>query len=151
MSNLARRGVIVGTIAAGGALGALARYAVARAVPADTGQFPWSTFAVNVSGSAALGVLLTVVVERMRGHPLLRPALGTGVLGAFTTFSTMTVDTALLGRAGHVATAALYLVATVAAGLAALTAGMLATRAALGVHERHPDELVAHDVDLVDL
>lgn len=151
MSNLARRAVVLSTIAAGGAVGALARYGVARALPVAGGGFPWATFAVNVSGSAALGVLLTIVVERVSGHPLLRPALGTGVLGAFTTFSTMVVDTTLLGRSGHVATAALYVVGSVAAGLLAVTAGMLATRALLGVHEPHPDELVYHDVDIVDL
>lgn len=150
MANIARRAVIVATIGAGGAVGALSRYAVARALPVMAGQFPWSTFAVNVCGSALLGVLLTVVVERMRGHPLLRPLLGTGVLGAFTTFSTMVVEATLLGRSGHVAMAAAYLVSSVTAGLVAVAAGMTVTRLALGVHEHHPDELVAHDVDIVE-
>lgn len=111
-------------IAAGGVLGAVARYGVASALPARDGAFPWATFAVNVSGSAALGVVLVLVMERRPTSRYLRPFTATGFLGAYTTFSTMVVEGDVLARDGHVGTAALYVVASLAAGLAAARVGV---------------------------
>lgn len=118
-------------VAAGGVVGALARYGVARGLPTASGHFPWSTFLVNVTGSLLLAVLLTSIVERLPRGRLARPLLGTGVIGAYTTFSTFAVDAVLLVRDGHAGTAALYVVVTLAGGLAAATAGVAATRGAL--------------------
>ena len=117
-------------VALGGVLGALARYALGEGWPTKAGAFPWTTFAVNVSGCLLIGVLLVRLVEAGSVHPLWRPFLGTGVLGGYTTFSTYAVDTRALVADGHAATAAVYVVATVLAALAAVQLGVVAGRAA---------------------
>jgi CrcB protein len=115
-------------VAAGGALGAIARYAVSRGLPTGSTGFPWSTFLVNVTGSAGLGILLTVIVERVPRGRLARPLLGTGVIGAYTTFSTFTVDAALLAHNGRTGTAAAYVAASFTAGLAAAVLAVAVAR-----------------------
>src|SRR4051794_22770193 len=79
---------VLGAISAGGACGALARYAVAEAWPHAAGGFPVSTLLVNVSGCLLIGVLMVVVTEVAPERRLLRPFAGVGVLGGYTTFST---------------------------------------------------------------
>jgi len=111
-------------IALGGALGASARYGVGSAWPTG-GGFPWSTFAVNVLGCLLLGALLVGLTELRGGHPLLRPFLGTGVLGGFTTFSTYAVDGVTRDAAGL---AAGYVAATLGAALLATWVGVTLTR-----------------------
>ena len=83
---------VLGAIAAGGALGALGRYGLAVAWPHRPGRFPWATFVTNVSGCLLIGVLMVLVVEVWSAHRLLRPFLGVGVLGGYTTFSTFALD-----------------------------------------------------------
>ncbi|MDX6293376.1 MAG: fluoride exporter [Kribbellaceae bacterium] len=118
---------VLGAIALGGAIGALARYGVGRALPHRSGAFPWSTFLINVSGCLLIGVLLVMITEVRTVHPLSRPFLGTGVLGGFTTFSTFAVDTEqLLGD--HPLTAVAYFFGTVAAALLAVQTGVTVTR-----------------------
>lgn len=119
---------IVGAVSAGGVLGALARYGLTRAFPAGPGAFPWAVFAINVSGCLLLGALVVLVTEVVPANRLLRPFLGTGVLGGYTTFSTAMVDTLrLFGR--HTATTALlYLFGTLLAALLAAWAGAVLTR-----------------------
>jgi CrcB protein len=85
-------GPVVVVVAIGGVIGALARYYAGRAWHDAPAQFPWTTLGINVVGCALLGVLMVLVTERGPVNPLLRPLLGTGVLGGFTTFSTYTVD-----------------------------------------------------------
>jgi CrcB protein len=120
--------VRVAAVAAGGSLGTLARYGVSRAlVPAPLG-FPWPTLAVNVAGSFLLGVILIVVVERRPPTRFVRPFAVIGFCGGFTTFSTMAVEIAQRGQHGRVGIAALYLVASLAAGLAAVVLGMAVAR-----------------------
>lgn len=111
-------------VAAGGILGATARYALARALPTDPGRFPWATFVTNVTGSFVLALLLI----RFRPAGLVRRFAATGVLGAFTTMSTFEVETALLVGDGHGPTAVLYAAATAAVGLGAAYAGAVAGR-----------------------
>lgn len=124
-------------VALGGCAGALARYSVAQALPTPTDGWPWATFTVNVSGSALLGALLVTVVERLpRGH-LARPLLGTGLIGAYTTFSTLTVEAILLVRHGAAGRAALYVLVTLAAGLAGALVGVVAARSAF--RDRPPE------------
>ncbi|HEV3366484.1 MAG TPA: CrcB family protein [Acidimicrobiales bacterium] len=124
--------VRVAAIAAGGSLGTLARYGVGRAlVPAPLG-FPWPTFAVNVAGSFLLGFILVLVVERWPPTRFVRPFAVIGFCGGFTTFSTMAVEIAQRGQHGKVGIAALYLMASLAAGLAAVALGMTVARGGLG-------------------
>ena len=115
---------VVGVVAVGGMAGASARYSIARVLPVHPGHFPWATLWTNVSGSFLLGVLLAVLLERVRPHPVVRPFLAIGVLGAFTTMSTFQVDTAVLLRDGHAEVALLYALASVVGGLVAATAGI---------------------------
>ncbi|MEV1091424.1 FluC/FEX family fluoride channel [Streptomyces microflavus] len=120
---------VLGAVAAGGALGALARYGALVLWPAADGCFPWTVFAVNVSGCALIGVLMVLTVERSRvTHPLVRPFLGVGVLGGFTTFSTYAADVSGLLVRQELAVALAYMAATVVAALAAVWAGAVVTR-----------------------
>lgn len=123
---------VLAVVAMGGALGALARWAVAEALPHDPGRFPWSTFSVNVAGCLLIGALMVVVVERWSHRPLARPFLGTGVLGGFTTFSTYAVDTRGLLAAGQTALAAAYLLGTLVVGLLAVVVGLRLTERVVG-------------------
>lgn len=120
---------VLGAVAAGGVIGALARYGLTEAVPTEPDAFPWATFAVSVLGCFAIGVLLAVLSPR--SHPLLRPFLGTGILGGFTTFSTYAVETEqLLGQRPVVAI--LYFFGTLVAALAAVRLGEAAAVAVTG-------------------
>ena len=118
---------VLTAVATGGALGALARWGVAEALPHDSDRFPWSIFAVNVVGCFLIGVVMVLVVERWSHRPLARPFLGTGVLGGFTTFSTYAVDTRGLLSAGQPALAAAYVLGTLVVGLLAVVVGLRLT------------------------
>jgi CrcB protein len=102
-----------------GAAGAYARYAMAAAVSARRpGAFPWGTFAVNLTGGFALGVLTGLGVT---GDALF--VLGTGFLGGYTTFSTWMVESQRIGEDAELALMAAYLLGSMVAGLAATGAG----------------------------
>ncbi|UOZ03169.1 fluoride efflux transporter CrcB [Amycolatopsis sp. WQ 127309] len=126
----------VAVVAAGGVLGACARYGATLLWPTASGGFPWTTFWINVTGCAAMGVLMAVITAMPAAHPLVRPFLGTGVLGGYTTFSTYAVDAEHLLDGGHAPTALLYLVATVIAAVAAVWATGALTRRALSLGSR---------------
>ena len=117
-------------VAAGGALGAAARYLVGVAAMRLVGPgFPWATLAVNVLGSFLMGVLVVVLARRGGQH--LAPFLMTGVLGGFTTFSAFSLDVATLYERGAVASAAAYAAASVLLSVAGLFAGLALARGAL--------------------
>ncbi|MFI5833539.1 fluoride efflux transporter FluC [Micromonospora sp. NPDC051300] len=122
---------VLGVIAAGGALGALARAGVQAALPHPPTGFPWATFGVNVTGCLLIGALMAVLTARPAG-PLVRPFLGVGVLGGFTTFSAYAVDAQRLVTAGAPGTALAYLAATVLTALPAVAAGDAVTGRLLG-------------------
>jgi CrcB protein len=130
---LAGQGPAFGAVAAGGALGALARYGLALAIPPVPGHFPLATFLTNVVGGLLIGVLIVVLTELTTPHPLARPFLVTGILGGFTTFSTYAVDVEHLLAAHAVGVALGYLLGTLVAALAATWVGILATRAVGGL------------------
>ena len=115
-------------VAAGGAIGALARFGLGELWPHRPGAFPWTTFGVNVSGCLLIGVLMVLMSEAWTAHRLLRPFLGTGVLGGYTTFSTYTVDAQQLVERGAAGTGLAYLAGTLVAALAAVYAGVLGGR-----------------------
>ncbi|MFC9434810.1 fluoride efflux transporter CrcB [Nocardia sp. NPDC057030] len=122
-------GVVLAVIAVGGALGALARYGLTLAWPAPAGGFPWAVFMINVAGSFLLGVLMVVITEIRPAHPLVRPFLGVGVLGGFTTFSTYANDIRALLDPATVLVAAVYLFGTLIAALVATTLAQILVRA----------------------
>lgn len=96
----ADRGVL-GAIALGGALGASARYGVAKVVHVAPHTFPWATLWTNLSGSFALGFMLALLLERFPPSRYIRPFVATGFLGAYTTYSTFAVETVLLVKNGR--------------------------------------------------
>jgi fluoride exporter len=111
-------------VGAGGALGGLVRYALTTTVPEAPGALPWTTWAINVSGSFLLGLLVAGVVGRRRAPAWVRPAFGTGVLGGYTTFSAYAHALDVLVTDGHAGTAAGYLVLSLAGGVLAAAAGL---------------------------
>jgi CrcB protein len=113
-------------VALAGAVGTSARYGLDLLFSRDAHHIPWVTFAINVSGSFALGMLVASL--DVHPHPAVRPALTIGLLGAYTTFSTLSLETYRLLDRGHVALAAAYALGSLAAGLAAVTAGVAAGR-----------------------
>ncbi len=115
---------MLAAVAAGGFLGALGRYEVGLAWPARPGSFPAATFTINTSGAFLLGLLLTVLLEHFPANRHLRPFACVGVLGAWTTMSTLAAETDMLVRGGHPATAVGYVAATLIAGIAATVAGI---------------------------
>ncbi|WUI03458.1 CrcB family protein [Spirillospora sp. NBC_00431] len=125
-------------VSAGGVLGALARYGLSDAFPYDPDAFPWVVFWINVSGCLLIGVLMVLITETRRAHHLVRPFLGVGVLGGYTTFSTYAVDIrrAVDGGAPRVGLA--YLALTLVAALAAVVAGTRLTRALVRAPPRRP-------------
>lgn len=125
----AHHGRVLAAIALGGGLGALARYGLAQLWPTRPGGFPWATFVTNVVGCLLIGVLMVLVTEVWAAHPLVRPLLGVGFLGGFTTFSTYAVETRGLLTPGTVVLAFGYVAGTLVAALLATPAGAHATRA----------------------
>jgi len=126
--QLGQRADILGVIAIGGALGSLARYGLAEAFPHPASGLAWGTVIANVSGAFALGALMVFVVDAWPTTRLVRPFLGVGVLGGYTTFSTMALDTRSLAASGELGRAGLYLFGTVVVGLLAVWAGIVVAR-----------------------
>lgn len=118
----------IAAIAAGGALGTLARYGTERTLVPDPTGFPWATFTVNVVGSLLLGLIMTLVVERWPPTRYVRPFAAIGFCGGFTTFSTLAVEVAQRAQHGRVGLAVGYLVASLVAGVAAAVLGMALAR-----------------------
>lgn len=112
-------------VAAGGALGAMARYAVYLAAGALFGAgFPVGTLAVNIIGSFAMGALTETIALVWSTSPQMRLFLAVGVLGAFTTFSSFSLDVAVLYERGRFFACAAYIAASVVLSIGALFAGM---------------------------
>ena len=119
---------VLAVIAFGGAIGAAARFKLAEAVPTRPGHFPWATFWTNISGSFLLGFLLIVLLERFPPTRYVRPFIGAGILGAYTTMSTYAVETALLIKDDHAVTALLYGFGSIAAGVFLAYSGIAIAR-----------------------
>ena len=128
---------MVAVIAAGGALGGLARWALNSVVPSTEGAFPWSTFVENVTGGLLLGAVMVVLLDVRAPGRYARPFLGVGVLGGFTTFSTYTSETRALLLDGRAPVALTYLFGTAVACLVATWLGVLLTRWATGARRPH--------------
>lgn len=126
----------LGVIAAGGVIGVLARQGLWAAFPPRPGAFDWTTLAINVSGCALIGALMSAVTEARHVHRLTGPFLGVGVLGGFTTFSTYIVGIQRSISSGAPETGLAYLAVTPAAALLAVYAGATLTRLLTRLHRR---------------
>jgi CrcB protein len=127
---------VVAVISVGGAVGAVARYGAGVTWPTPSGFFPWTTLGINVVGSAMIGVLLVLVTERFQTHRLVRPFVGTGMLGGFTTFSTYAVDSQRLIAGARPGLALANLAATVMLAILAVTVATRLTRLLVGDGQR---------------
>ena len=125
---------LVGLVAAGGAVGTTARWALTESLGTSAGGWPTATFVANLLGSFLLGALLEGLLRRgpeSRRGRLVRLGVGTGVLGGFTTFSTYVVEAWQGVRAGAGPSAFGYLAGTLVAALVAVSAGTALTRWAI--------------------
>jgi CrcB protein len=95
---------------------------------------------VNLSGCLLMGLLAVLATEVWSGHRLLRPFLGTGVLGGYTTFSTYAVDSVRLFTGRHAVAGVLYVMGTLVGALATVAIGITLTRVATGVSRRRQSE-----------
>ncbi len=119
----------MGVVALGGALGAMARYAVSLLIARFWSfDFPLATFLINVSGSFILGFFATLAAERTALDPLWRLLVATGFVGAYTTFSTFEYETQRLTETGAMAVAAANVVASLLAGFMAVQLGVMLAR-----------------------
>ncbi|MFE0465181.1 fluoride efflux transporter FluC [Kitasatospora sp. NPDC058965] len=121
----------IAVVALGGVLGAEARYGLGLRWPTPVGVFPWTTLLINALGCLVIGVFLVAITEGRPAHRLVRPFVGTGVLGGFTTFSTYCMDVHRLFDAHRPGVAVGYLGATLAAALGAVALGAAGTRRVL--------------------
>ncbi|MDX8390348.1 MAG: fluoride efflux transporter CrcB [Mariprofundaceae bacterium] len=116
-------------VAAGGAIGAVLRWLMAAFVQRWAGSaFPWGTLCVNVIGSLLLGFIFVYMIERSAANELLRLGLTVGLLGAFTTFSTFSLETIRLLQSGALAVAMMNIVAQLTLCLIAAWLGVQLAR-----------------------
>ncbi len=110
-------------VAAGSALGGVARYVITGALQSPLSQFPWGTFVVNVVGCLILGATARVVGTAGDLSPVARTFIAAGFCGAFTTFSAFSYETLTMLEKGATARALSYVAASVLLGLLAAMAG----------------------------
>ncbi len=148
---LAGKWDIVAVVAVGGALGSLGRWGVGALMPWSGRGFPWATFVENVSGAFALGVLIVFLLDVWRPGRYLRPFLGVGVLGGYTTFSTYMLESRDLLATGQDTVALAYLAGSLVIGLAAVWLGIAAGRQLAGragrMSQRNPRPSFSTDND----
>jgi CrcB protein len=135
-----RQWSVLAVISVGGALGSVARYLISEAVPAMPGRFPWATFLINMSGCLALGLLMVFVLDVWPPNRYVRPFLGVGFLGGYTTFSTFAVEARNLAGHGAWPLAGAYVLVSLAGGLAAVWCGMIVARLVAGLPVRRNRE-----------
>lgn len=119
---------LVGVVAAGGVVGTLARYGLNQVLPHPSGGLPVATLTENLLGAFLLGVLLEALVRagaEDRRRRVVRLGVGTGVLGGFTTWSSLAFEVQQLGAGGDLPLAAAYGVGSVVAGFVTCTLGVL--------------------------
>lgn len=122
----------MGTVLAvgvGGGLGALARYYIAGWVQPAGSQFDWGIFVVNITGGLLMGMIVEASALRLNLSPELRSFLTVGILGGYTTFSTFSLDSALMLQKGQYGLAAAYVAGSVVLSIFALFVGLWIVRA----------------------
>lgn len=116
-------------IALGGAVGSMSRFLLSQVVhTVYSGRFPFGTLVINALGSFLIGIVFVMIAERLVLEPHWRSILIVGFLGAFTTFSTFSLETVALVEKGHYSLAALYIASSVGLCLTATVAGLLLAR-----------------------
>ena len=123
----------MGTVLAvgvGGGLGALARYYIAGWVQPAGAAFNWGIFVVNITGGLLMGMIVEASALKLNLSPELRSFLTVGILGGYTTFSTFSLDSALLLQKGQYGLAAAYVTGSVILSILALFAGLWIARLA---------------------
>jgi fluoride exporter len=127
-------GTLIGAVAAGGAIGSVARLLLGAAIQQRSGTtFPVGTLFINLTGSLLLGFIIRVVLETPSVTPTVRALLTTGFCGGYTTFSTFSYETSVLLEEGSYGRAALYIIASVGLALAGTFAGFAAARWVVGM------------------
>jgi CrcB protein len=116
-------------VGVGGGLGALARYYLAGWIQPAGVAFNWGIFVVNITGGLIMGLIVEASALKLNLSPELRAFLTTGILGGYTTFSTFSLDSALLLQKGQYGLAAFYVIGSVALSILALFAGLWIIRA----------------------
>lgn len=127
---------VLAAVFIGGCVGGLARYELGVSWTAPAGTFPWAILVINTSGAFVLAVLLVLVNDVMPPTTYVRPLLGTGFCGAWTTFSSITAGADQLIAHGAAGTGAAYVLGSAVGGLGAAGLGLVLTRAA--VRPRRP-------------
>ena len=133
--RLWRRTQVLAAIALGGALGAQARYGMEHALPYGGGM-PWGTLSVNAAGCLLIGIVMAMLLELTAPHRLLRPFVGVGMLGGFTTYSGYAVGIRMLLDDGRPWLAATYLALTPALAILLVWAGTRGTRRVMSRRRR---------------
>ena len=118
---------VLAAIFVGGCGGGAARYALDTTWPVGAGAFPWTIFSINVTGAFVLSLVIVIAADLVPSR-YLRPLVGTGFCGAFTTFSSIVVTFDELVAHDHPGMAVGYLGASIGAGLAAAWLGLVAGR-----------------------
>lgn len=111
-------------VGVGGGLGALARYYIAGWVQPAGSAFNWGIFVVNITGGLLMGMIVEASALRLNLSPELRSFLTVGILGGYTTFSTFSLDSALMLQKGQYGLAAGYIAGSVVLSIFALFAGL---------------------------
>jgi CrcB protein len=127
---------LVAGVAAGGFAGGLVRYEIGLAWPATTTAFPWAIWSVNTGGAFILGLLLVLVLEVLPPTKYVRAVLATGFCGALTTFSSVATAIDQMLAHARVGLAIGYVAASVAAGLAAASFGLMLGRSIAAYREK---------------
>ena len=120
---------VVAAVAVGGAIGSVARYFVAQVQNPTWTGFPYGIFLVNVSGGFVIGLLVELMALRFSVSPEVRAFLTTGIMGGYTTFSTFSLESALLIQKGAMVNATLYVVGSAILSIIALFCGLWIVRA----------------------
>jgi CrcB protein len=119
---------VVLSVGVGGGLGALIRYFLAGWIQPAGAQFNWGIFVVNITGGLVMGLIVEASALKLNLSPEVRAFLTTGILGGYTTFSTFSLDSALLLQKGEYMLAAGYIIGSVVLSIAALFCGLWIVR-----------------------
>lgn len=136
--RLHEHAAVLAVVAAGGAIGACGRYGASLLWPTAPGAFPWSTMAVNITGCATMGIVMVLISDVWPAHRLLRPFVGTGILGGYTTFSAYAAEIQHLVNIGHAAIGLAYLALTVLTAVGSTWTAATLTQRAFTTNARSP-------------